>query len=116
MRGSRRWHRRSGEGEDGRLEVLSGKWVHIRVVGYMDKDVDNLRPIAGRRRAGGRTGSRGRDRGRRREEARRRRNRGGRRRSSRWKERARGGRRWEVSGKNEARGGGGNCAADVNGL
>ena len=49
MRGSRRWHRRSGEGEDGRLEVLSGKWVHIRVVGDMGKDVGNMRPIDGRR-------------------------------------------------------------------
>ena len=76
--GSRRWHRRSGEGEDGRLEVLSGKWVHIRVVGYMGKDVDNLSPIAGRRWAGGRTGGGGRDRGRGRGEAWRRRDRGGR--------------------------------------
>ena len=103
MRGSRRWHRRSGEGEDGRLEVLSGEWVNIRVVSNMGKDGDNLRPLAGRRQAGGRTGSRGRDRGRRREEARRRRNRGGR-------------RRWVVPGKDEAWGGGGKCAADVNGF
>ena len=49
VRGSRRWHRRSGEGEDGRLEVLSGKWVHIKVVGDMGKTVGNMRPIGGRR-------------------------------------------------------------------
>ena len=78
MRGSRRWHRRSGEGEDGRLKVLSGEWVHIRVVGDMGEDVGNMRPVDGRRWAGGRTGGGGRDRGRGRGEAWRRRDRGGR--------------------------------------
>ena len=38
VRGSGRWHRRSGEGEDGRLEVLSGEWVNIRVVSNVGKD------------------------------------------------------------------------------
>ena len=68
---------------------MSGEWVNIRVVSNMGKDGYDLRPLAGRRQAGGRTGSRGGYRGRTREKAKGRRDGGGRGRSRRWKDRTR---------------------------
>ena len=79
VRSSRRWHRRSVEGEDGRVKVLSGERVHAGVVGDMSEDVGNMGPVDRRRWAGGWAGGRGGDSGGGRGEAWRRRNRGGRR-------------------------------------
>ena len=79
VRSSRRWHRRSVEGEDGRVKVLSGERVHVGVVGDMSENVGNMAPVDRRRWAGGWAGGRGGDSGRGRGEAWRRRNRRGRR-------------------------------------
>ena len=60
--GSRgRRNRWSGEGEDGRLEVLCGMWISIRVVCNVGEDGQNLRPLAWSRLTGRRARSGGRD-------------------------------------------------------